>query len=73
MQSTARQIGELESKLSNHLAIKDSFIAGKNWGEKKAELENQLFDLKMSFYNLQIKQLEDKKAYLKKEREKVKK
>lgn len=73
MQSTARQIRETETKLSQHLAIKDSILAGSNWKSKKTELENQLFDLKVKFYDLQIAELEQKKAFLKKEREKVKK
>ena len=73
MDSTARQIRELESKLNQHESIKNSFLAGKDWKGKKSELENQLFDLKVKFYDEQIAELEQKKAFLKKEREKVKK
>ena len=72
MEKTARQIGEIESKLNQHLAIKDSILAGQNWKEKKAQLEDQLFNLKMSFYTFQIERLENKKAFLKKEHERKK-
>ena len=72
MEKTARQIGEIESKLNQHLAIKDSILAGSNWKSKKTELENQLFDLKVKFYDLQIAELEQKKAFLKKEHERKK-
>jgi len=72
VEKTARQIGEIESKLNQHLAIKDSILAGQNWKEKKAQLEDQLFNLKMSFYTFQIEQLENKKAFLKKEHERKK-
>lgn len=64
MEKTARQIGEIESKLNQHLAIKDSILAGSNWKSKKTELENQLFDLKVKFYDMQIAELEKKKAFL---------
>ncbi len=73
MNTTARSIGELESKLSNHMAIKDSFLAGKDWKEKKADLETQLFNLKIKFFQMQIEALEQKKSFLIKEHEKRKK
>jgi hypothetical protein len=62
-------IAETESKLNQHMAIRNSFLAGNNWGEKKAELETQLFTLKVKFYDMQIEALEEKKAFLKKEHE----
>jgi hypothetical protein len=72
MNTIARQIGETESKLNQHMAIKDSILAGSNWKEKRAELETQLFNLKVKFYDLQIAELEQKKAFLKKEHERKK-
>ena len=72
MESTARKIRELEGKLNQHLAIKDSFLAGKDWKEKKADLETQLFNLKIKFFQMQIEALEQKKSFLIKEHEKRK-
>ncbi len=72
MESTARKIREFESKLNQHLAIKDSFLAGKDWKEKKADLETQLFNLKIKFFQMQIEALEQKKSFLIKEHEKRK-
>lgn len=71
MQTTARKIQETETALSHHLAIKDSFLADTDWKVKRSKLETELFNLKVKFYDLQINQLEEKKAYLIKEHKKV--
>ena len=72
MNTIARQIGETEEKLSQHMAIKDSILAGNNWKEKRADLETQLFNLKIKFFQMQITALEEKKTFLIKEHEKRK-
>ena len=63
----ALQLQKLRDELSRHEVLKDSSLAGSNWGEKKKKLESEFFNLRISLFEKQIQDLTTAKQRLEKD------
>lgn len=60
----AFKLQQLKSDLERHESIKNSCIQGQNWKERKAKLENEFFNLRVSLFEKQIQDLQTAKQLL---------
>ena len=63
----ALQLQKLRDELSRDEVLKDSSLAGSNWGEKKKKLETEFFNLRVSLFEKQIQDLQTAKSKLEKD------
>jgi len=60
----ALQLQKLRDELSRHEVLKGSSLAGANWKSKKAELEKEFFNLRVSLIDAHIEGLQNGKRQL---------